>query len=173
MSIRLSGYGNVATSLTSKSHIEIILLVLQAFLVLFLWPHDWIPLGRLNNVTGVRSQGTLLRLVAVALVQSVPFTFALLFSLLRFGRPYPHWLYMGLSISYGLIFVGQIRASWIPSFSLGNRTCRRLSDDVQQMFSNTHHFLPIRKGLSRTPRTSCSIWQPQPCCSFFSRAEDG
>lgn len=76
MSIRLSGYGNVATSLTSKSHIEIILLVLQAFQVLFLRLHDWIPLGRLNNVTAVRSQGTLLRLVAVALVQSVPFTFA-------------------------------------------------------------------------------------------------
>ena len=94
-------------------------------------------------MTAVRSQGTLLRLVAVALVQSVAFTFALLFSLLRFPQPYPHWLYMGLSISYGLIFVGQIRASWIPSFSLGNRTCRRLSDDVQQMFSNTHHLLPF------------------------------
>ena len=35
MSIRLSGYGNVATSLTSKSHIEIILLVLEGFQVLF------------------------------------------------------------------------------------------------------------------------------------------
>lgn len=124
-------------------------------------------------MTAVRSQGALLPLVAVALVQSVAFTFALLFSLLRFGRPYPHWLYVWLWISYGLIFVGHIRAWWIPSFSLGTRTCPMLSDDVQQMFSNTHHFLPIRKGLSRTPRTSCSIWQPQPRCSFFSRAEDG
>lgn len=98
----------------AKPHIEIILLVLEGFQVLFLWLHDWIPLGRLNNVTAVRSQGTLLPLVAVALVQSAPFTFALLFSLLLFGQPYPHWLYMGLSISYGLIFVGQIRAWWIP-----------------------------------------------------------
>jgi hypothetical protein len=124
--------------------IEIILLVLQAFQVLFLWLHDWIPLGRLNDVTAVRSRETLLRLVAVTLVQSVPFTFGLLFSLLRFGRPYPHWLYMWLWISYGLIFVGQIRAWWIPYLihSEPERAAR-----YRTMFGNTHHFLPIRNGL--------------------------
>ena len=123
-------------------HIEIILLVLQAFQVLFLWLHDWIPLGRLNDVTAVRSRDTWLRLVAVTLVQSVPFT--LLFSLLRFGRPYPHWLYMWLWISYGLIFVGQIRAWWIPYLihSEPERAAR-----YRTMFGNTHHFLPIRNGL--------------------------
>jgi hypothetical protein len=42
--------------------IEFILLVLQVFRVLFLWFHDWIPLGRLNDVTAVRSQDTSLRL---------------------------------------------------------------------------------------------------------------
>lgn len=114
MSIRLSGYGNVATSLPRKASYRDHFARTGGVSSAFSWLHDWIPLGRLNNVTAVRSQGTLLPLVAVALVQSVAFTFALLFSLSRFGRPYPHWLYMWLWISYSLIFVGQIRAWWIP-----------------------------------------------------------
>jgi hypothetical protein len=62
----------------SSPHVEI---VLQLFQVLFLWLHDWIPLGRLNDVTAVRSQDTSLHLVVVTLIQSVPFTIGLLFSL--------------------------------------------------------------------------------------------
>ena len=125
--------------------IEFILLVLQVFQVLFLWFHDWVPLGRLNDVTAVRSQDTSLRLVAITLIQSVPFTFGLLFCLLHLGRPYPHWLFMWLCISYGLIFVGQIRAWWIPYLfhSEPERAAR-----YQIMFGNTHRFLPIRNGLA-------------------------
>jgi hypothetical protein len=123
---------------------EIILLVLQVFQVLFLWLHDWLPLGRLNDVAAVRSQDTMPRLVWVTLMQSVPFTIGLVFSLGYFGRPYPHWLYMWLWISYGLIFVGQIRAWWIPYLvhAEPERAAR-----YQIMFGNTHHFLPIRNGL--------------------------
>jgi hypothetical protein len=128
----------------TNSRIEIILLVLQMFQVLFLWFHDWIPLGRLNDVTAVRSQDTTQRLVIVTLIQSVPFTLGLLFSVLYFGRPYPHWLYMWLWISYGLIFVGQLRAWWIPYLfhSEPKRVAR-----YRIMFGNTHRFLPIRNGL--------------------------
>ena len=128
----------------ASPRIEIILLVLQVFQVVFLWVHDWIPLGRLNDVTAVRSQDTSLRLVAVTLIQSVPFTFGLLFSLLHFGRPYPHWLYMWLWISYGLIFVGQLRAWWVPYLlhAEPERAAR-----YQIMFGKTHRFLPTRNGL--------------------------
>jgi hypothetical protein len=72
---------------------EIVLLALQAFQVLFLWIHDWIPLGRLNDIAAVRSQDTTRRLVLVTLIQSVPFTVGLVFSPLNFARHYPHWLY--------------------------------------------------------------------------------
>jgi hypothetical protein len=65
----------------SSPHVEIVLIVLQLFQVLFLWLHDWIPLGRLNDVTAARSQDTSLHLVVVTLIQSVPFTIGLLFSL--------------------------------------------------------------------------------------------
>lgn len=74
----------------STERIEIALALLQAFQVLFLWTHDWIPLGRPNDVGAVRRADPTLRLVLVTLVQSLPFFIGLLFSLLDFGRPYPH-----------------------------------------------------------------------------------
>jgi hypothetical protein len=128
----------------ANHRIETILLVLQLCQVVFLWFHDWIPLGRLNDVRAVRSQDTSLRLIAVTLIQSVPFTFGLLFSVLNFGRPYPHWLYMWLWISYGLIFVGQLRAWWIP-YLFHSEPARAAR--YQIMFGNTHRFLPLRNGL--------------------------
>jgi hypothetical protein len=99
----------------ANHHVELIFLGLQVFQVLFLWLHDWVPLGGLNDVAAVRTQDTTLRLIIVTLIQSVPFSIGLLFSALHLGRPYPLWLYMWLWISYGLIFVGQLRAWWIPS----------------------------------------------------------
>lgn len=91
-----------------------LLLALQAFQVAFLWVHDWIPLGRLNDVAAVRGQDTLQRLVAVTLVQSVPFTIGLIFSAWYLGHAYPSWLTKWLWISYGILFVGQMRAWWVP-----------------------------------------------------------
>lgn len=124
--------------------VEITFLGLQVFQVLFLWLHDWIPLGRLNNIDAVRSQDTTLRLVVVTVIQSVPFTIGLLFSVLHLGRPYPHWLYLWLCVSYSLIFVGQLRAWWIPYLlhAEPERAAR-----YQIMFGKTHRFLPTRNGL--------------------------
>ena len=87
---------------------ELELLALQAFQVLFLWLHDWVRLGKLNDVAAVRQQDSLARLVRVTLIQSIPFTIGFLFSLRYFGLPYPHWLYLWLCISYSLIFIGQM-----------------------------------------------------------------
>ena len=55
----------------ANQNVEIIFLALQVLQVLFLWLHDWIPLGRLNDVTAVRSQDTTTRLIIVTLIQSV------------------------------------------------------------------------------------------------------
>ena len=68
----------------ANREIEVVLPSLQVFQVLFLWVHDWIPLGRLNDVAAVRSQDTRRRLVTVTLIQSVPWTIGLCFSLLHF-----------------------------------------------------------------------------------------
>ena len=121
-----------------------VLLGLQAFQVLFLWVHDWIPLGRLNDVAAVRGQDTTVRLAMVTLIQSVPFTIGLVFSLLNFGQPYPHWLYNWLWISYGVLFVGQMRAWWVP-YLFKPEPAR--AERYAKMFRNTHAFLPRRNGI--------------------------
>ena len=55
----------------ANREIEMVLLALQAFQVLFLWVHDWIPLGRLNDIAALRGQDTRRRLVTATLIQSV------------------------------------------------------------------------------------------------------
>lgn len=123
---------------------EIALLGLQAFQVLFLWIHDWIPIGRLNDIGAVRSQCTTGRLVLVTVVQSVPFTVGLVFSMLCFGRAYPPWLYSWLWIGYGVLFIGQIRAWWIPYLF---RAEPEQAVRYRIMFGDTHSSLPRRNGL--------------------------
>ena len=123
---------------------EIVLLALQAFQVLFLWLHDWVPLGRLNDVAAVRGQDPTSRLVVVTLIQSVPFTIGLIYCAKYFGRPYPHWLNSWLWISYGLLFIGQLRAWWVPYLLRAEppRAAR-----YQIAYGSTHSFLPQRNGL--------------------------
>jgi len=62
---------------------DIFLVLPQALQVLFLWTHDWIPLGRLNEVGAVRSEDTTWRLERVTLIQSAPFTNGLFYFFVR------------------------------------------------------------------------------------------
>jgi hypothetical protein len=139
--------------MTSTSHtLELLLLALQAFQVAFLWTHDWIPLGRLNDVAAVRRQDPLPRLIQdplprliiVTLIQSVPFTIGLIFSAKFLGHAYPHWLTNWLWISYSILFIGQLRAWWLPYLL---RPEPERAARYQHMFGNTHSFLPHRNGL--------------------------
>jgi hypothetical protein len=131
-------------ALSTDKALETALLALQAFQVVFLWIHDWIPLGRLNDVVAVRGQDSLARLVIVTLVQSVPWSIGLYFSMQYFGRDYPEWLNDWLWISYAVLLVGQIRAWWIP-YLLRADPVR--AGRYRKMFGNTHAFLPIRNGM--------------------------
>jgi hypothetical protein len=123
---------------------ELCLLALQTLQVLFLWLHDWLPLGRLNDVAAVKSQDTRMRLVTVTLIQSVPFTVPLVFSFIYFRRSYPDWLVMWLEISYSLLLIGQLRAWWVPYLL---RPEPERAARYRVMFGNTHSFLPARNGL--------------------------
>ena len=78
---------------------ETVLLCLQAVQVVFLAIHDWVPLGRLNDVSAVRRQDTASRMVTITLIQTVPFAIGLLYSVSNFGRPYPGWLMRWLFIA--------------------------------------------------------------------------
>jgi hypothetical protein len=130
------------------SSLELSLLALEAFQVLFLLLHDWIPLGRLNNVSAVQSQDTRQRLVVVTILSSIFFVADLSFCLLYFGQAYPRWLYVFLWITYSGIFMGQLRAWWVPYLLWPDA---RRAARYQAMFGNTHSFLPVRNGI--TPNT--------------------
>jgi hypothetical protein len=124
--------------------LELVLLGLQLFQVLFLWVHDWVPLGKLNDVAAVRSQDTTQRLITVTLIQSVPYTIGLCYSLLHWKQPYPGWLCDWLLISYGLLLIGQFRAWWLPYLF---RPEPERAARYRIMFGRTHTFLPPRNGL--------------------------
>ena len=122
----------------------ITLLLLEAVQVVFLWLHDWIPVGRLNNVAAIRREDTSARLTVVTLIQAVPFTLGLVFTALFFAGPAPLWVMRWLWISYGVLFLGQLRAWWIPYLFVPDpkRAAR-----YQIIFANTHSFLPERHGM--------------------------
>ncbi len=128
---------------------ELWLVALQAFQVLFLWTHDWVPLGRLNDVVAVKSQDTWARLMRVTLIQSVPYTVGLAACLVYLRQPYPGWLRDWLAISYGLLFLGQLRAWWLPYLV---RPEPQRAARYRIMFGRTHSFLPERNGV--TPNTA-------------------
>jgi hypothetical protein len=121
-----------------------ILFALQCFHVLFLALHDWIPLGRLNDVKAVRAANSVRKLAAGTLISLTPFAIGLAASAIHFGRAYPAWLFWWLWISYGLLFVGELTAWWIPYLfhAEPGRAWR-----YQAMFGATHAFLPERNGI--------------------------
>ncbi|HTQ12881.1 MAG TPA: hypothetical protein VMH86_03320 [Rhizomicrobium sp.] len=124
--------------------LEPALIGLQAFQVAFLWLHDWLPLGRLNDVGAVRRQDPLPRLVFVTLVQSVPYTIGLYYSVRHFGGARPMWLVWWLWISYGLLFLGELRAWWVPYLF---RPEPARAARYQAMFGDTAAFLPMHNGI--------------------------
>lgn len=124
---------------------EIALVALQAFQVAFLWLHDWVPLGRLNNIAAVQSQDSRQRLILVTILSSLPFSVGLSFSLLSLGEVFPLWLYIFLWVTYSGLFLGELRGWWVPYlFTPDARRAAR----YQAMFANTHSFLPQRNGIS-------------------------
>jgi hypothetical protein len=121
-----------------------LLLALQAFHVLFLLFHDWIPLGSLNNIAAVRAENSGSKLVIATAISTSFFLFGFIVSAIHYNGPYPNWLLWYLLISYLFLFYGELTAWWIPYFgaSQPERAAR-----YQTMFANTHSFLPARNGI--------------------------
>ena len=93
---------------------EATFLSLQTVVVVFLLFHDWVKLGRLNNLATIRSQDTLQHRIFVTLLPGLPTAIGLFYSVRYFGQGYPHGLEMLLWITYGVLLVGLLRAWWIP-----------------------------------------------------------
>jgi ABC-type xylose transport system permease subunit len=124
---------------------DLVFLTLQACVVAFLLLHDFVPLGRLNNLAAIRSQDSLTHQILVTLIPGIPTALGLYFSAQHIGRPYPHGLMMLLWINYGTLFIGMLQAWWIPYLLVPDpvRAAR-----YQIIFRGTHTFLPQRNGLA-------------------------
>jgi hypothetical protein len=97
----------------------------------------------LNDVGAARGTDAR-RLIRTTLIQSIPLSIPVWFSARHFGEAYPEGLRMGLWISYGLLFLAEIRAWWWPYLVRPDpvRAAR-----YQTLFGSTHAFLPRRHGV--------------------------
>ncbi len=118
-------------------------IALQAYVVLFVGLHDWVPLGRLNDPKAVRAGDGASRLMAVTVLSTLPFAFGLVESLVHASR-FPGWLMTFLWVAYGLATYGLLRTWWAPYlfFQEPARAAR-----YQAMHGATHAFLPLHNGI--------------------------
>jgi hypothetical protein len=120
------------------------LIALQVFVVVFIALHDWVPLGRLNDVRAVQAADSRVRLVTVTILSTLPFAVGLIASV-WYARPgFPEWLMWYLWISYGATIYGMFRAWWGPYLFYDDPARARR---YESMFGRTLAFLPTRNGI--------------------------
>jgi hypothetical protein len=122
----------------------ITLLALQCLVVLFVALHNWIPLGTLNNVKGVRVAFPTGKLLVTTLINFTPAVIGLAATAFYFGRAYPSWVFWWLWITYGLACYGSLTAWWIPYLF---RPDPQRAERYRTMYAGTHSPLPERNGI--------------------------
>jgi len=86
------------------------LIALQLFVVAFIALHDWVPLGRLNNLAAVQAADRPGKLFIVTLLSTLPFAVGFAASVFYAGTGFPEWLMWWLWISYGAAVYGMLHA---------------------------------------------------------------
>lgn len=142
-----------------------LLIALQFVQVTVLWLHDWLPMGPLNDVRRVQAEDTRARLVRVTLIQSIPYTLGLVFSITYRQTHHPRWIWDWLWVSYLLLFAGELRAWWLPY--LVRPEPERAARYVK-MFGGTHAFLPVRNGIA--PNTLHCLLHAATACTLLTLA---
>jgi predicted outer membrane lipoprotein len=120
------------------------LVICQVMVVIFLAFHDWVPLGKLNNVDGLRAVDKMTKLVWTTVVSTLPFAAVLIASILSASAEYPNWLLWWLWGTYLACAYGILRAWWIPY--LGTSDPDR-AERYRIRFAGTLSFLPERNGI--------------------------
>jgi hypothetical protein len=119
-------------------------LACQLFVVVFIALHDWIPLGKLNNLEGVRAADTTRKRIVATSLSTLPFAIAFVASVCYAKLGFPHWLLWLLWLSYGAGAYGILRSWWVPYLFVNNPV---RADRYQVRFARTHAFLPERNGI--------------------------
>jgi hypothetical protein len=114
---------------------------LQIFQVAFLFLHDWIPLGRMNDISAIRRILTPVQRVVGLIMPGIPMFIALVLSLKYLGTTYPGWVMWWLRATYSFLFLGELEAWWIPYFF--GASAKRIAL-YEPLYSRTHAFLPPR-----------------------------
>jgi hypothetical protein len=120
------------------------LVICQVIAVIFLALHDWVPLGTLNNLAGLRTVDTRAKLLISTVVSTLPFAAVLFASILYMDDHFPAWLIWWLWATYITCAYGILRAWWIPY--LGSPDPDRAAR-YRVRFAGTHGFLPVRNGI--------------------------
>jgi hypothetical protein len=120
------------------------LVICQVIAVIFLALHDWVPLGTLNNVTGLRAVDTSAKLLFSTVVSTLPFAAVLFASVLYMNDHFPARLIWWLWATYIACAYGILRAWWIPY--LGSPDPDRAAR-YRVRFAGTNGFLPVRNGI--------------------------
>jgi hypothetical protein len=131
--------------------IERWLIVLQAVQVVFLLLHDWVPLGRLTNLSAVRGIDSTAKLFWTTVVSALPFALPLGFSVALWPH-WPGWLKIWLEWTYWITLGMILYAWWMPYLSPADseRAAR-----YRVRFAGTLSFLPQRHGFSPDALHTC------------------
>jgi hypothetical protein len=118
-------------------------IALQVYVTAFVALHDWVPVGRLNDVKAVRATEPAGRMITVTILSTLPLAFGAAESVLHISG-FPAWLTIFLWISYGVAAYGLLRTWWAPYllFMEPERATR-----YQAMHGRTHAFLPLHNGM--------------------------
>lgn len=127
----------------TRPALQLALLALQGLHVAFLLLHDWVPLGRLNDIHAVQATHPRRLLLMGTLVSSLLPGIGLALSLLH-PRAWPYWLAIYLAFAYLFLFAGEIEAWW-AGYLFGYRADR--ADSYHAMYGKTLAFLPQRHGI--------------------------
>lgn len=125
--------------------LQTLLSALQAFHVAVLWLHDWLPLGRLNDVAAVRREIGSEGLLRITLVQALPWSVGLAGCCWFAGISYPGWLWGWVWVSHVVLLAGELRAWWWPYLF---RPDPARAERYRRMFGRTHTALPLRHGMA-------------------------
>jgi hypothetical protein len=122
-----------------------LLIGLQIFHVVFLFAHDWVPLGALNDVEAQRLTDSFGKRFRITALTGLPYALLLAATWRNAGvEPLPGLLLVWLWIGYGLLFAGEVTAWWIP-YTVRPDAVRAAR--YEQLFGRTHAFLPQRNGI--------------------------
>jgi hypothetical protein len=120
------------------------LLALQCFVVLFVALHNWIPLGTLNNVKGIRVEFPTGKLLVTTLINFTPVAIGFAATAFYSAESTRVGCFGGCGSLTDLHATVHLRPWWMPYLL---RPDPQLAARYRTMYAGTHSLLPERNGI--------------------------